>query len=396
MNESLSNIVKVRDSLKELYCSELQTIYKALSADAKTNLGRSPKLVVHDELGQVKGPHDEFYEAIETSQGAHDDPLNIIISTQAPRDGDLLSIMIDDALAGHDPKLKVTLYTADRDLDPFSEDAVAAANPAYGDFLNAEVTLKQAEKARRMPSKEADFRNLILNQRVNLNNPFVTRSVWELNSGEPDFRHVYDVFIGIDLSARNDLTSIVAVGRDVQGIFHVRPLFFAPAVGLEDRAQRDREPYDVWARDGFLELTPGPTVDYSQVATVLCDLCDEFRVTSIPFDRWRIDLLKLELQRINIELPLVPFGQGFKDMTPALDTLESLLLEGRVRHGDHPILTMCAENSVAVSDAAGSKKLDKAKSTGRIDGMVALAMAIGAANTHPLDTTKPFKVFTLG
>src|SRR5690606_13254492 len=112
MNPDLAEIVRVRDTAKELECDSLQTIYKALSADASTSLGRSPKLAVHDGLGQVKGARDEFFEAIDTAQGAHDQPLTIIVSTQSPRPGDLLSVMIDDAMRGGDPMTKVALYTA--------------------------------------------------------------------------------------------------------------------------------------------------------------------------------------------------------------------------------------------------------------------------------------------
>lgn len=396
MSPDLRAVVRPRHTAKELECPELQTVYKALSADASTNLGRSPKLAIHDELGQVKGPRDEFYEAIDTAQGAHSDPLSIIISTQAPRPGDLLSVMIDDALDGKDPKIKVALYTAPPEMDPFSEEALRAANPAYGDFLNAEYCREMAEKARRMPSREAAYRNLILNQRVNMHNPFVTRSVWEQNSDPPDFSIVKECFIGVDLSARNDLTAMVIVGRDEDGYFHVIPYFFTPQIGLEDRSQRDREPYDVWVSQGLITATPGASVDYAYVAQQLAEACDNYMVKSIPFDRWRIDVLKQEIARLGLELPLVPFGQGFKDMTPALDTLESLLLSGKIRHGNNPVLDMCAENAVATQDPAGNKKLDKSKATGRIDGMVALAMAVGAANTQPFEVKKPFKMFVLG
>ena len=396
LNPDLSAIVRVRDTAKELDCPQLQTMYKALSADAATNLGRSPKVAIHDELGQVRGPRDEFFEAIDTAQGAHDDPLTLIISTQAPRPDDLLSVMIDDALAGKDPMTKVSLYTAPENLDPFSDAALKAANPAFGDFLNADYCRELAEKARRMPSREAAFRNLILNQRVNMHNPFVTRSVWEANSDPPDFSNVRECYIGVDLSARSDLTALVVAGRDEDGYVHVQSYFFSPMIGIEDRSQKDREPYDVWAKDGYITLTPGASVDYAYVAQQLGELCDAYQVKSIPFDRWRIDVLKQEIARLGIELPLVPFGQGFKDMTPALDTLESLLLDGKIRHGSNPVLDMCAENAVATRDPAGNKKLDKSKATGRLDGMVALAMAVGAMNTQPFEQKKPLQMFMLG
>lgn len=396
MNPDLNEIVRVRETAKELDCPDLQTTYKALSADAATNLGRSPKLAVHDELGQVRGPRDEFYEAIDTAQGAHDEPLTIIISTQSPRSGDLLSIMIDDALRGDDPMTKVALYAAPEDADPFSEEALRAANPAYGDFLNAEYCRELADKARRMPSREAAYRNLILNQRVNMHNPFVTRTVWEMNSREPDLTHCHEFYIGLDLSARNDLTALVLIGRDEDGDVHVVPEFFAPMVGVEDRSERDREPYDMWGKQGKIKLTPGSSVDYRYVAERLCELCDEHDVVAVSFDRWRMDVLKRELSAIGTELPLVEFGQGFKDMTPALESLEALLLAGKIRHGSHPVLDMCAENAVAVMDPAGNRKLDKSKATGRIDGLVALAMAVGKASTQAVEHKKPLMFFTLG
>src|SRR5690554_7509750 len=137
MNPDLAAIVRIRDTDKELECPDLQTVYKALSADAATNLGRSRKLAIHDELGQVKGPRDEFFEAIDTAQGAHEHPLTIIISTQAPRSGDLLSIMIDDALRGNDPMTKVSLYTAPEDMDPFSEEALKARSEEHTSELQS-------------------------------------------------------------------------------------------------------------------------------------------------------------------------------------------------------------------------------------------------------------------
>jgi phage terminase large subunit-like protein len=383
LSPELTQSVVIRDTAKELLCPELGTIYKALSADASTNLGRSPALAIHDELGQVRGPRDAFYEAIDTAQGAHEHPLSIIISTQAPTDADLLSVIIDDALKGDDPTIKVALYTASEELDPFSDEAIKAANPAYGDFLNADECRRQAETARRMPSRESAYRNLILNQRVTAHNPFVSRSVWDACDGSPDedvFREG-PCFIGLDLSARNDLTALALVVKDKNGLWHARCDFFAPSFGVVDRASRDRAPYDVWAKDGVLTLTPGSSVEYGWVAERLIDLCDTYPVQAIAFDRWRIDVLLAELKRVGVELPMEPFGQGFKDMSPALEALETELLNTRLRHGGNPLLRWCAANAIAIRDPAGNRKLDKSKTTGRIDGLIALAMAMGKAST---------------
>lgn len=381
MSPDLNQYVTIRDTAKHLLCQELGTHYRALSADASTAYGLSPAFVVHDELGQVRGPRSELYEALETASAAQESPLSVIISTQAPTDADLLSVLIDDAQRGEDPAIKVVLYTADLGLDPFSEEAIRQANPHFDVFMNRDEVRSQAEAARRMPSREAAYRNLVLNQRVNMVNPFVSRGVWESCGGEVDESLFTDraVFVGLDLSARNDLTAAVEVAQDDDGCWHVRAKFWAPQIGVAERAHRDRAPYDLWAREGYITLTAGASVDYESVAGELCGLQDDGDLRSVAFDRWRMDVFKAALLRMGRELPLAEFGQGYKDMTPALDALESLLLSGKIRHGMNPVLTMCAANAVEVRDPAGNRKLDKRKTTGRIDGMVALAMAIARA-----------------
>lgn len=378
--QDLNSVVAIRDTAKQLYCPELGTLYRALSADASTAYGLSPVFVVHDELGQVRGPRSELYEALETAGGAQESPLSIVISTQAPTDADLLSVLIDDAKTGKDRKTKLWLYSAAETLDPFSDEALQAANPALGDFLNEGEVREQAEAARRMPSRESNYRNLILNQRVSQHSAFIARTVWDSCAGEIDHAVFtrQQVFVALDLSARNDLTALLTIAKE-SGAWHVLPEFFAPLAGIRERSSRDRAPYDMWAEKGYLTATPGASVDYAIVAQRLCELCDDYDVQVIAFDRWRIDVLKAELTRLGRELPLKEFGQGFKDMSPALDALEAELLNGRVRHGNHPVLTWCAANAVAVRDPAGNRKLDKSKATGRIDGIVALAMAFGVA-----------------
>jgi phage terminase large subunit-like protein len=377
----LNAVIGVRESAKQLYCEELGTLYRALSAESTTAYGLSPVFVVHDELGQVSGPRFPLYDALETAAGAQESPLSVVISTQAAQDGDLLSVLIDDAKAGHDPETKLFLYTANESLDPFSEEAIKQANPAYGDFLNAKEVRRQADAAKRMPSQEAAYRNLILNQRVAREAPFISQSVWNSNAADPrpeDFEG--RCVIGLDLSRRVDLTALVMVGKGEDGQWSVHCEFFAPKEGVHDRAISDRVPYDLWADQGHLTLTPGNTVGYDFVADRLMDLCATHPVSEIKFDRWGIPELKAQLDHLGADdLPLEPHGQGFKDMSPALSILEGELLNHRIRHGDHPILKWCAANAVVDEDAAGNRKLTKKRSTGRIDGMVALAMAIHGA-----------------
>ncbi|HSH25543.1 MAG TPA: terminase large subunit, partial [Massilibacterium sp.] len=150
LSPELSQYVGVRDTAKQLYCSELGTLYRALSADASTAYGLSPVFVVHDELGQVRGPRSDLYEALETASGAQEEPLTIVISTQAPTDADLLSVLIDDAARGEDPRTKLVLYSADTTIDPFSEEAIRQACPHFDVFMNQQEVHDQADAARRM------------------------------------------------------------------------------------------------------------------------------------------------------------------------------------------------------------------------------------------------------
>jgi phage terminase large subunit-like protein len=390
MSPDLASVIVVRDTVKELACPELGTLYKALSAEASTAYGLSPVFIVHDELGQVKGPRSELYDALETAVGAHDSPLSIVISTQSPTDGDLLSILIDDALAGNDPRVVLSLYTADPGLDPFSDKAIKAANPAFGDFLNPVEVRAMAEDARRMPSRESEFRNLVLNQRVERNTPFVSKSIWQANGGEASEWGETPVYAGLDLSSTADLTAFVPIAH-VGDAWETKPTFWLPEGGLVEKSRADRVPYDIWNRQGFLETTPGKSVEYEFVAHWLFGFCSSHNVKKIAFDRWGMKYLKPWLLAAGfteerITETFVEFGQGFQSMSPALRDLESALLAEKVRHGNNPVLTMCAANAVVTTDPAGGRKLNKAKAAGRIDGMVALTMAFGIA---PLDAPEP-------
>lgn len=386
MNPDLSKFIIIRDNAKQLFCKDLGTLYRALSADASTAYGLSPVFIVHDELGQVKGPRSELYEALETATGAQENPLSIIISTQAPTNNDLLSILIDDALAGHDPRVTVSLYTADEDADPFDEQTIKQANPAFGDFLNKNEVMAMANDAMRMPSRENEFRNLILNQRVEAESPFISRGIWESCGSEvySDFRGL-EVYAGLDLASVSDLTALVLTAR-VDDVWQVKPTFWLPAVGLAEKSKHDRVPYDMWAKQGLLETTPGSAIEYEWIAYKLRSLFDEMRIAKLAFDRWNYRHLKPWLAKAGfseqeLEEKFVEFGQGYQSMSPALRDLEAAILEKKIAHGNHPVLSMCAGNAVVQVDPAGNRKLTKAKSNGRIDGLVALVQAYSVAHT---------------
>jgi phage terminase large subunit-like protein len=332
MSPSLSAAIVCKDGTKQLHCPARGTLYRALSADASTAYGLSPVLTIFDELGQVRGPRSELYEALETATAGQLAPLSIIVSTQAPTDGDLLSILMDDALAGHDPRVICSLYTAPPDADPFAIATIKLANPALGNFQNPDEVLAMASNAKRMPAREAAYRNLVLNQRVEASSPFVTPQQWKACGGEPFDLRGRDVFGGLDLSETKDLTALVLIGCDIRDrSWSAQPTFWLPAQGLADKARADRVPYDTWQAKGFLTATPGASISYEYVARHLKQVFDQHRVAKIAFDRWNMEHLKPWLLNAGfseqaIKDKFIGFGQGYKSMSPALRDLESIIL----------------------------------------------------------------------
>ena len=387
----LVDLVKIVPSGKRLIGLPLNVEYRALAADGRTAHGLSPVLAILDEIGQVRGPQSDFVDAITTSQGAHENPLLIAISTQAASDADLLSVWIDDATTSKDPRTVCQVYEAPKDCDLLDESAWRAANPALGTFRSLDDLREQMQQAERMPSMANTARNLLLNQRVSLDSPFISPDVWTANSAAP-IPFDGPVYAGLDLSARTDLTALVLTGQ-VDGMWCVQPHFWTPRQGLQERERRDRAPYMAWAQQGHLRVCDGAAIDYEQVANDMAEILADVDIQAVAFDRWRIDVLKRELERLGLELPLVEWGQGFKDMSPALDALEAALLNEEVAHGNHPVLTMCAANATTTKDPAGNRKLDKSRPTGRIDGLQAMAMAFGVATRTEQAQEVPDEIF---
>lgn len=386
LSPELSRVVRIQPSGKRLVGLSKNVLYRALAAEGKTAHGLSPILAILDEVGQVVGPTDKFVSAITTAQGAYQNPLLIAISTQAPTDADLFSTWIDAQKNAPDPRVVSHVYAAPEDCDLDDERAWAAANPALGVFRSIEDVRKQSKQAIQLPANEPEFRNLILNQRVEAVAAFIPRSVWESNGGDPGDARGLKVWAGLDLSSVNDLTALVLI--DESGGVHSH--FWLPEYGIAEKSKKDKVPYDLWARQDLLNLTPGKSIEYEFVADFLRGVFDRYDVQSIGFDRYNIKhlrpwLVKADFSTDELE-KFVEFGQGTASMTPALRELESMLLNQKLRHGKHPILNMCSANAKVIGDS-GARKFDKKTARGRIDGMVALAMAAGVMPNDTNDGT---------
>jgi phage terminase large subunit-like protein len=398
LSPALSKIIRIVPSQKSLIGLTMNVEYKAISAEAGTAHGLSPVLAILDEVGQVRGQQDAFIEAIETAQGAHDDPLLIAISTQAATDGDLFSIWLDDAANAKDRRIVSHVYTAPEGCDVMDKKAWKAANPALGEFRSLTDIQDFATQAARLPAKENSFRWLYLNQRIEATSPFLSRAEWEANSAPPEVEDGAICYAGLDLSASRDLTAFVLAFPRDEG-YDIIPHFFLPSDGLREKAKTEKVPYDLWADQGFLTVIDGPVIVPAMVAQAVAEASERYNIQLLAYDRWRINDFQRELDAIGAQVPMTPFGQGFKDMAPAVDRLERLVAERKLRHGANPIMNMCAANAVTERDPAGNRKLTKKKSSGKIDGLVALAMALGAfAHDEQVVAASPWDdpTFTLG
>lgn len=401
MNKKLEGMVKITDSGKRIEGTRMGTNYHALSADAPTAHGLSPALTIHDELGQVVGPTDALYEALETAGGAQLEPLSLIISTQAASDKDLLSTLIDDALRNPTLDTVIRLYAAEKDADIWDEKVWHGTNFALGIFRSLKDFKEYAGKAKRIPTLEPSFRNLYLNQRISSLALATTPELWKQGNGTPNLElfYKYPVSLGLDLSGTTDLTAAVLSVEDPDtGKVHVIPYIFTPRDTLLDRASTDRAPYHVWAERGQLIAIPGRHVNYDMVADFLKIATEGMHIHTVAFDRWRMDVFKQACERAGFaqqeDIRWSPVGQGYKDFTLRVEKFEHVMLDDRLVHGSHPALNMASQNAVVEMDAAGNKKLEKAKSSARIDAMVALLMALYATLVPDDEAEAPKKPVT--
>lgn len=384
--EARTNCARFHKQIEVLDGVGKGSIYQSLSADVRRGHGLAPSFWVYDEFAQAKT--DELLHNLQTAQGKRKESLGVVISTQAPDDQHPLSVMIDDALKGDDESVFCQLICAPEDADPFAEETWKACNPAWGVFLDETEFRAQAERAQRIPSFLPRFLNLRLNMRVEAEEKFIRAAEWDACGAPVDLsalkgRRCYG---GLDLGSTRDLSCLTLVFPDDDGGFDVVPWFFVPGDNLLDRENVDRVPYWTWNREGFIEATPGAAMDYAFIVHRIGELAATYQIESIAYDRWRIEDLKRELADEGIDVPLVEFGQGYKEMAPAIDFMETLIIQQKLRHGAHPVLRWNARNAVVTRDPAGNRKLDKDRSREKIDGLVSMAMSLGIARRHEDDS----------
>jgi phage terminase large subunit-like protein len=278
-----------------------------------------------------------------------------------------------------DPTFFGYIKAAPAEADWRDEATWYAANPALGVFRKVDEMREMARRAEQTPALENTFRRLYLNQWTSQETRWLPMHTWDACPPIGEMPERAECYAGLDLASTTDVAALALVFPDKNDPtgYDVQWKFWLPSENLAERVRRDRVPYDVWARQGLLTLTEGNVIDYTAIERDLDALASRYRIRELAYDRWGATELIQRLQDGGLDV--VPFGQGFASMSAPTKELLNLVLAKRLRHGGNAISRWMADNLVVSQDSAGNLKPDKRKSTEKIDGMVALIMAIDRA-----------------
>lgn len=385
MCPALNRRVKILASQKRIVYQQTNSFYQVLSAEAYSKHGFNIHGVVFDELHTQ--PNRKLFDVMTKGSGdARMQPLYFLITTAGT---DTNSICYEthqkakDILEGRkiDPTFYPVIYGADETDDWTDPEVWKKANPSLGITVGIDKVEAACESAKQNPGEKNSFRQLRLNQWVKQAVHWMPMEKWDACSFKIDEEALEGrvCYGGLDLSSTTDITAFVLVfpPLDEDDKFCILPYFWKPEDTLELRVRRDHVPYDVWERQGFLETTEGNVVHYGYIEKFIERLGERFNIREIAFDRWGAVQMVQNLEGMGYTV--VPFGQGFKDMSPPTKELMKLTLEQKLAHDGHPVLCWMMDNIYIRTDPAGNIKADKEKSTEKIDGAVATIMGLDRA-----------------
>lgn len=385
---ALKSRIKPVLSQKRLIYKPLNSFYQVLSAEAYTKHGLNVHGVVFDELHAQ--PNRNLYDVMLHGSGdARKQPLFFLITTAGTDRNSVcweVHQKAEDILKGRkrDPTFYPVIYGAPADADWTSEEVWKVANPSLGITVDIEKLKNACESARQNTAEENLFRQLRLNQWVKQSVRWMPMEKWDACKFKFDEKSLEGrvCYGGLDLSSTTDITAFVLVfpPEDENDKYYILPYFWIPEDNLDLRVRRDHVPYDIWCQEGRLQTTEGNVVHYGYIEQFIEELGTKYNIREIAFDRWGAVQMVQNLE--GMDFTVVPFGQGFKDMSPPTKELMKLVLEEWIAHGGHPVLRWMMDNIFIRTDPAGNIKPDKEKSTEKIDGAVATVMALDRAIRH--------------
>ena len=385
MCPALDKRCKIQASTKRITFKPTNSFYQVLSAEAYSKHGFNIHGVVFDELHTQ--PDRKLYDVMTKGSGdARMQPLYFLITTAGT---DTKSICYEvhkkakDILEGKkiDETFYPVIYGAEQDDDWSDPEVWKKANPSLGITVQIDKVKAAFNSARDNPAEENTFRQLRLNQWVKQAVRWMPMEKWEACkvAYEPEALEGRVCYGGLDLSSTSDITAFVLIfpPNEEDDNYYVLPYFWIPEDNMERRVSKDHVPYDVWAKEGFIETTEGSVIHYGFIEEFINHLGEIYNIKEIAFDRWGAVQMSQDLDGMGFTV--IPFGQGFASMSPPTKELMNLVLSGKLKHNGHPVLSWMMDNVCVRVDPAGNIKMDKAKSTEKIDGAVALVMALDRA-----------------
>ena len=379
---ALEKRVKITESQKIIEYLPTKSKYQVLSADVANKHGFNTHGVIFDELHTQ--PNRKLYDVMTQGSGdARMQPLYFLITTAGNNTESICYEVHQKALdiiEGRkiDPTFYPVIYGAGMDEDWTDPKVWKKANPSLGQTIQIQRVRDAYQEALDNPAEENVFKQLRLNMWVSSLTRFIPEHIYNLGNQPIDMEALKgrDCYGGLDLSSTGDITAFVLMfpPRTPEEKYIMLPFFWIPEDTISQRVRRASVPYDVWYQQGYLMATEGNVIHYGFIEKVIEELGKTYHILEIAFDRWGAVQMTQNLEGMGFTV--VPFGQGFKDMSPPTKEFYKLLMEGRIIHGGNPVMAWMAGNVVVDTDPAGNIKPTKAKSPEKIDGIVAAIMAL--------------------
>ncbi|MBM7314322.1 terminase large subunit [Streptococcus suis] len=391
MSRPLEKRSKIMGATKRIVNYSNAGFYQVLSAETGTKHGLNVSGLVFDEIHAQ--PNRHLYDVLTKGSGdAREQPLFFIITTAGTDRNSIcyeLHTKALDILNGRkkDTSFYPVVYGLSDEDDWNDEANWRRANPSLGHTIGIDRVREAYQQALDNPAEENVFKQLRLNMWTSSSVAWIPEHVYAKGNHPIQYDSLKgrSCYAGLDLSSTSDITAFVLVfpPRFEEENYIVLPFFWLPEDTLELRCRRDHVLYDVWERQGYIKTTEGNVVHYGFIEKFIEDLSEIYHIKEIAYDRWNATQMVQNLEGMG--LTMVPFGQGYKDMSPPSKELYKLMMEGKIQHGGHPVLKWMGQNVVMRQDPAGNIKPDKEKSVEKIDGIVALIMGLDRCIRHQID-----------
>lgn len=387
-SKGLSKRCKILDSQKRIVIPNTNSFWRVLSSDAYTKHGLNPHAVIFDELHAQ--PNRDLWDVLTTGFGAREQPLLVALTTAGYDRNSICYEQYDYSqriLKGdiEDPTYFPVIYEVPPDADWRDRKLWKLANPGLGNFRSLDELRDMVARAEKVPALQNTLRRLFLDQWTEQSERWMDIEKWDESAGEINLAELdgQECYGGLDLASSTDIAAFVLIFPREDGSLKVVPHFWIPEEHMHERVNRDRVPYDVWAREGYLTATPGNVIDYAAIEEYIKSASELWNIQEIAYDRWGAIQLVQNLD--GEDLTMVPMGQGFASMAAPTKEFEKRVLGKELHHGGNPVMRWMMGNIAVKQDAAANIKPDKSKSTEKIDGIVAAIMALDRVVRHEIE-----------